>query len=326
MFLKIWGGFRLIHSYQDFYSFSPYFSAVDTQLYLKNCYKHFEQAEQKSYENCYPFIYYLEHAKIYYEQSNKSPLLIQPILLFYGLVHLIKACLLTKDPNYPENTSVLAHGVTTRKRKKQQYEFLKDEVKFQKNGLFSCMLEKMFNLHNLEGDKITMNELLQQIPELNPLFNKLEKRNIFIDISQHHGSFIFPMEILDHFHMTQERFTEYIQLKSSNHLCYKEDASDFLTFERSGQANNFSPLKYNFLENQFCFPTSKSEFLTFPELISHYLLLFNLSMIARYETEWWSELLKTMPNKDYPFIVQFLKITSQKGPFLAYQYLASNHP
>ena len=64
-------------------------------------------------------------------------LLIQPILLFYGFVHLIKACLLQQDPCYPENTSVFAHGVTTRKRKKQQYEFLKDEVKFQKNGLFS---------------------------------------------------------------------------------------------------------------------------------------------------------------------------------------------
>ncbi len=319
------GVLGLIHSYQDFYSFSPYFSAADTQAYLKNCYKHFEQAEQKSYENCYPFIYYLEHAKIYYEQSDQSPLLIQPILLFYGFVHLIKACLLTKDPNYPENTSVLAHGVTTRKRKKQQYEFLKDEVKFQKNGLFSVMLEKMFNLHNLEGDKVTMNVLLQQIPELNALFNKLEKRSTFIDISQHDESFAFPMETLDHFHMTQERFIEYLQLKSSSHLFYKENASNCLIFEKSDQSNDLSPLKYNYQEEQFCFPISKSEFFTFPELISHYLLLFNLSMIARYETEWWSELLKTMPNKDYPFIVQFLKITAQKGPFLAYQYLNSNN-
>ena len=96
----------------------------------------------------------MEHAQIYYKQAADSPLLIQPILLFYGFVHLIKACLLTIDPNYPENTSVLAHGVSTRKRKKQQYEFLKDEVKFQKNGLFPCMLENMFNIKHLEGDKI----------------------------------------------------------------------------------------------------------------------------------------------------------------------------
>ena len=60
-----------------------------------------ENAEQKGYENSYPFIYYLEHAQIYYEQAEQSPLLIKPILLFYGFVHLIKACILTKSPNYP---------------------------------------------------------------------------------------------------------------------------------------------------------------------------------------------------------------------------------
>ena len=53
----------------------------------------------------------------------------------------------------------------------------------------------------------------------------------------------------------------------------------------------------------------------------HYLLLYNLSMIARYETEWWSELTKMMPNKDYPFIKTFLDITLQKSPFLIYEYL-----
>src|SRR6476659_1547632 len=188
------GGYILIYFYKDFHSFSPFFSAIDTQSYLKNSYQKLaiEQAEQKSYENCYPFIYYLEHAKIYYDQAANSPILIQPILLFYGFVHLIKACLLTKDPKYKENTTVLAHGVTSRKRKKQQYEFLKDEVKFQKNGLFSCMVEKMFNLKNKEGDKITMMDLLQQIPELHPLFSQLEGKSTFLDISIQQQSLSIP--------------------------------------------------------------------------------------------------------------------------------------
>ena len=111
-------------------------------------------------------------------------------MLFYGFVHLIKACLLTEDPGYPENTSVLAHGVSTRKRKKQQYEFLKDEVKFQRNGLFSCMLEKMFNIKHLEGDKATMICLLQQIPEINPLFIQLERKNTFGNLNHHHILFL----------------------------------------------------------------------------------------------------------------------------------------
>ena len=86
---------------------------------------------------------------------------------------------------------MLAHGVSTRKRKKQQYEFFQDEVKFQKNGLFPCMLENMFNIKHLEGDKATMNELLQHIPELNSLFLQLEGKKTFVEIVTNNNPFPF---------------------------------------------------------------------------------------------------------------------------------------
>ena len=45
-------------------------------------------------------------------------------------------------------------------------------------------------------------------------------------------------------------------------------------------------------------------------------------MIARYETEWWSELLKTTPNDDYPAIIYFFKRLAQnKTPFLVCNWL-----
>ena len=81
------------------------------------------QDAEKSFENCYPFIYYLEHGKNYYELYKTAPFSIQPMLLFYGISQLFKACLLTIDPNYPESTTVLAHGVTTRKRKNKGINF-----------------------------------------------------------------------------------------------------------------------------------------------------------------------------------------------------------
>jgi hypothetical protein len=314
--------FYLNHFYKDFQSYSPFFSATDTQYYLKNCYQKitFNQAEQKSYENSYRFIYYLEHAQIYYQQSKQSPLLIQPMLLFYGFIHLIKACLLTTNPGYPENTSVLAHGVSSRKRKKQQYDFFHDEVKFQKHGLFPYMLDNMFGLKYLEGDKLSMEELLQQIPELNPLFKQIEKKNIFIKIPFNGESFSFPIELIDFYHMTENRFVEFIQGKSLGSLTYHEKRNSHFLFQYEGIPHSL-PLKYNLENKSYYFSLNKGELLNYPELIFHYLLLYNLSMICRYETEWWSELLKTMPNKDYPFIVNFLDITSKKGPFLVYQYL-----
>jgi hypothetical protein len=313
----------LIHTFNNIQSFSIFFSSENTQAFLKKCYQQLSinEAEEKSYKNCYPFIYYLEHGQIYYQQATKSPLMIQPILLFYGLVHLIKACILTVDPNYPENTSVLAHGVSTRKRKKQQYEFFQDEVRFQRSGLFTCMTTKMFQLNLLEGEKVTMEELFLQVPELHQLFLHLEARSPFLETPYNQHSITIPKNVLDLYHMTENRFIEFLEGKSSGSFSFHNSNEETINFNFHAGKYDFFPFRYNIEKDKLCFPIEKDSILPYPELVIHYLLLYNLSMIARYETEWWSELLKTMPNKDYPFITNFLSITLQKGPFLAYQYL-----
>jgi hypothetical protein len=314
----------MIHPYDHGNSFLYFFSASTSQDFLKNCYQklNLEQAEQKSYENSYPFIYYLEHGQVYYEQAEKAPLIIKPILFFYGLVHLVKACILTVDPNYPETTSVLAHGVSTRKRKKQQYNFFQDEVKFQKSGLFPYMGEKMFHMKHLEGEKATMGELFSQIPELNYLYSQTEGRNTFLEVKQKKDLFILPKKILDSFHMTESRFIEYMQSKSDSKIELQGSEESYLNLlMKNINTYNYKPFRYSPENSKFYLPLAKEGLIDYPELLIHYLLLYNLSMIARYETEWWSELIKMMPNKDYPFIQSFLQITAKKGPYLIYQYL-----
>jgi hypothetical protein len=307
--------------YKDWKSFSCFFSVEYCQRYLKNSYQkcNIENSEQKSYENCYAFLYYLEHGQIYYEQADKSPLILKPILLFYGLVHLIKACILTTDPAYPETTSVLAHGVSTRKRKKQNYLFSHDEVKFQKNGLFPFMSERLFHMKQLEGEKVIMEELLQLIPELDDLFYLLEGKRTFVKLHMDGEQLLVPEAMLDHYHMTENRFKEFLASKFEKGIEFSNEGLSFSmnTYSLSG----ISPLKFNMENNLFVLPLIKNNFFNFPELLIHYLLLYNLSMIARYETEWWSELTKMMPNHDYPFISSFLNITLKKGPLLIFQYL-----
>jgi hypothetical protein len=312
--------------YKEWNSYSLFFSAEYSQSYLKKCYRklNLEQPDQKSFENCYPFMYYLEHGKLYYEQAEKSPLAIQPIMLFYGLVHLIKACILTVAPDYPETTSVLAHGVSTRKRKKQQYSFTEDEVKFQKNGLFSLMAEKMFHMKQLEGDKATMGDLMELIPELSGIFLELKGKQNFQVVAKTESTYFLPKTIIDQFHMTENRFKEYFQSKTALPLSFVAKDEQSIAFQADlNRIYEPIPLKYNLEDQHYAFPLIKGELCLFPELLLHYLLLYNLSMIARYETEWWSELIKMMPNEDYPLIQTFLKSTINKGPYLIYQYLAN---
>jgi hypothetical protein len=310
--------------YKEWNSYTLFFSAEYSQAYLKKCYRklNLDQPDLKSFENCYPFMYYLEHGKLYYEQAENSPLAIQPIMLFYGLVHLIKACILTVEPDYPETTSVLAHGVSTRKRKKQQYSFTEDEVKFQKNGLFSLMAEKMFHMKQLEGEKATMGDLLEQIPELAGIYSELKGKQIFEAVTETDSVYSLPKSILDQFHMTENRFKEFFQSKSSIPISFLQEEQQRIKFAANlAEKAEPTPLKYNLEEHHYSFPLNKGDMFLFPELLLHYLLLYNLGMIARYETEWWSELIKMMPNEDYPLIQTFLKSTVKKGPYLIYQYL-----
>ncbi|WP_400244668.1 YaaC family protein [Niallia sp. JL1B1071] len=311
------------HYYKDWSSFSCFFSAEYSQKFLKKCYRdlYISDLETKSYQNCYPFMYFLEHGKLYYQQAEKAPLSIQPILLFYGLVHLIKACLLTVDPNYPNSTSVLAHGVSTRKLKKQQYLFFQDEVKIQKNGLFTFMAEKMFSCNNLEGEKVKMDFLFNQVPELSGLFQLLEGKSTFLQVKYLHPLISLPKHILDLYHSNSNHFKNQLESYYGIHLEEIEENRSELLIRLSEPLHQNNFIKWDTKEKSYVISSEKDRTCFSNEMLSHYLILYNLSMIARYEIEWWSELLKTMPNKDYPFIESFLLIAAEKGPQLIYQFL-----
>lgn len=291
-----------------------------------------EDSEKKSYENCYPFIYYLDHGKSYYQLAKQAPLSIKPILLFYGMVQLLKACLLTVDPEYPESSTVLAHGVTTRKRKKQNYDFLKDEVKIQKSGLFSHIFVKMFHVkHSLNAEKYTMEFLLARIPELNHLFQVcLEKQQSYRVAGLQDNMLFIPIKILDNLHMTMDRFSSYLKqtLPFKHELVVMNDKKQLQSIQvqlnSTINLNNCSPIQFNCFDNTWHIPVEKEQFLLLPEMLTHYLLLYNLSMISRYETEWWSELLHGFDSLDYPFIDYFINITAVKIPYLIQQYLQNN--
>ena len=308
-------------------SYTAFFSAEYSSRFLKRIYTRLQlpNADQKSYENCYPFMYYLEHGKLYYSQAEISPLPVKPILLFYGLVHLAKACILTVNPDYPETTAVLAHGLSSRKRKKQQYAFLEDEVKLQKHGLFPLLAESLFRIRQAEGEKIKMGDLLKLVPELSPLFSQLTGKPTFYMLEEEGGHYLLPDKILDLFHMTSDRFKGFLQAKSTIPVTFSTAEPDGSIAFCSDLSSYFdpAPFKYNLYTRQHAFPLNKEKHFRFPELLVHYLVLYNLGMIARYEIEWWSELTKMMPNDDYPFIESFLDISLKKGPYLIYQYLAS---
>lgn len=300
-------------------------SAAFVQKKLKTHYLKHNYDSQKSYENTYRFMYFLEQGKAYYSLAEQSHLSIKPTLIFYGYINLLKACILLNDPNYPESTSVLAHGVTARKRKKQNYSFLKDEIKIQKHGLFPHMSMKMFHMKHLEGEKWSMQDLLNEIPELEPYLLELISEQPLIKLENTENTVIIREQLLDYYHLSIHGFTQHISgffegatvqatpFRNQNQLSFSEPAFT--------QTNERLPFRFHVTDKSYWIRTEKTTLQTYPEMLVHYLILYNLSMIARYETDWWCDLIKTMPNEEYPLISSFLRITATKGPYFVFHFI-----
>ena len=304
--------------------FSPYYSTNYTQKFLKTAYTHLKitNAGTYSYDNCTKFISYIENGLLYFKQLKMLPIQLKPLILYYGFTHFLKACLLVVDPLYPETTAVLSHGVSTRKRKKQQYEFLLDEVKIQRHGLFTHTAEKLFELKHLENEKIAMMDLLYELPELQPLFKRLKNKRTCTEVHfvSEQSLLTIPESILDHFKMTPERFTEYLKSKWSLPIKgFQQDGVRISLYLDPAYRPipGCRPFRFNSQSQTYHLSLQKEGIInTLPDLLVLYLLLYNLSMISRYETEWWSDLFKEMPFYDLPFIDQLINIAEDKIPLL----------
>lgn len=295
------------------------------QSFLQGCYQSLDEKDPDtlSFKNAERFLHYLHHSQIYFEQAQKSPIHIQPILLFYGTVHQLKACLLTTRPHYPESTNLLAHGASARKRKKQNYSFLQDEVKIQQKGLFPYLARHMFQMKQLPKDKFSMSLLLKKIPEMNEVYQIHHQQPAQTNIGHYlEHTFLLSKSILDDLHITEH----YLEQKLKNSLTYfdrltHQDHALILHFTRRPNPFESGFLSVHLEEEHYYFPCDRSIFFPLHEILVHYLLLYNLSMICRYETEWWGELLSTFATRDYPFIRRYLDIASAKVPILLGAYL-----
>ncbi|MFC3041030.1 YaaC family protein [Virgibacillus xinjiangensis] len=294
-----------------------------SQVYLRDCYSKMPdvKGEGKSFENSAGFLYYLDQGQLFLEESKRVDARLKPLLCFYGLTHLLKACLLTIRPEYPESTSILAHGVTSRKRKKKQYTFYEDEVKIQQNGLFRYALEHLFPLQRQPLDRIKMKTLFGLVPEMNDFlqWNSADKCIEVADL--HSTSLQFPHELLDSYHLTEKSFLHRLKTnglpirttgKTKKHMVIKLEEPI---------RHSVGPFYFHLGHEKIYFPCNREDYIPLPEILIHYLLLYNLSMISRYETEYWGELFSTKYGEDYSIIRHYLSFASEKVLYLCGTYL-----
>ncbi|MBA4494123.1 YaaC family protein [Paenactinomyces guangxiensis] len=302
-----------------------------------------EHPDRAAFKNVQAFITYLKQAKAIFLSLRQNSLWVQPLLLYYGMMSLLKALVLTLDTNYPHSSSVLRHGLSTRKRKKEQFCFLKDEIRVQKEGLFP-LAAKLLQNPVPAGESYTAQDLLGCIPELQSSCRRIFHAPTLIPVEfptgeeerEKPGGMPFSLDesILDLLHLTPASFLERLN-RPLPHPLFMLDMPEMWQgrlrliwkhprvphvwkwekgFDHPWFYDNNKGGYYLWIDNN-----RPAEPLS--EILLHYMLLFSLSMLCRYEPPLWGELIHSPVSEDAVLVQQLLKLVPRKFPHLVLNQL-----
>jgi hypothetical protein len=321
-------------------SFLFFESESTTKAFLGSVYDHSypEKAAVYAFQNTSKFIYYIKQARQYYRSAQTSDILVRPLLLYYGMVSLLKAFLVTRDPDYPSTSKVLQHGLTNRKIKKSFYSFADEEVKVQKEGLLPHLC-KFINPTPL-GEKYKVQDLLAVIPELQKAYRQVYKIHTLVEVALTFGAgspqsstlFYLPESTLDSLHLTLNGFTQYLNRWNNGEGFFTnrdtEDYNRLIRLEWHHPAGIHPEFNGEGFANPLFIPDFKGNFyfrldneIQLHEIINQYMVMYVLGMMCRYETERWGEIIFSFASEDMYMIHEFLSVSARKFPNLVYDLL-----
>lgn len=268
-------------------------------------------------------IYGIKQARQYYKAAEYGDIMTKPLLLYYGMMSLARALIATREPEYPSTTSVLKHGLSTRKLKRDAYQFVLDEVRVQKDGVFVVLHSMLQGSDFGERNRVILKDLLSVIPDLSAGFEQIYGLPAVCEIEYKNESdahfWDLPRKILHARGHTRDEFVQLMNraanadqpifhLKQMDapgrlHLYHNTPVTDhpMVIFDLSGKPH----LRY---------PHDHDKFI--PEISLHFMLMFVLGMLCRYETERWGEMILLFSSQDVYVINEFLNLSMRKFPNL----------
>lgn len=297
--------------------------------YLKDKYSQLEieHPERFAFRNVTPFLIYIRQSRQIFQSVHLVTNWMKPTHLYYGMMSLLKALILTVDPHYPQSSQVLKHGLTTKKRKKEMFRFFFDDIRVQKDGLFPHY-QSLFSYH-LREDYNPI-QLMQMIPDLQESVSKVVKSQHFvpIEIEEKLESIyvIFPYTLLDQMNYSQERFVEWLNSRSTEgtfslpeaSLCTQNMQNLFpvLWSSNRGKVLKHPYFYQNKKGDHFIWTRNDHLIEPVPEIEAHYMLLFGLSMLSRYEPPLWADVIDATTSLEGILIQELLRIVKRKFPNL----------
>jgi len=281
-----------------------------------------ESVQKLVYQATPKFIFALRQAREYYHAAESCHILTKPLLLYYGMMALGKALITSRDPEYPSTTSVLRHGLSTRKLKRDEYLFADDEVRVQKDGIFNVLHATLCGPPFENQQRFRMKDLLAVIPELLPAYRRLYGDPQVAQVEVCRGgscrSWLVPRSFAASGDRTKEELLDLLNRHARDHLRFtfaSDERPGMFHLEVAGEGEGHPLILYDFAgQPHLRFPHEGD--LVLPEITVHYMIMFVLGMLCRYETERWGEMILTFSSHDTFLINEFLNVSMRKFPNL----------
>jgi len=309
------------------WDFFLYFRNEETlKRYLENRYERLgvKEIHKAVYEATPKIIFNIIHAEHYFRAGECADVLIKPVLLYYGMINLSKALINSIDATYPTTTSVLKHGLSTRKLKKNDYKFVEDEVKVQSGGLFVSFHQCLTGESLPPQMRLRMGELLSRLPECTPAFDLCcdSPPHCTRIVENGENEWLISRKLLQSSGLTRDEFLCFL----NGSIAHFEQNSAF-TYMSSTDPEGYLHIrcKEDCWERSKLVRTDRSRVhwlclpvhgINIPELSTYFVIMFTLSMLCRYETERWGELILTYATADLYIINDFMASASRNFPNL----------
>lgn len=268
----------------------------------------------------------------YFVAANSIALGSRPILLYYGMLHLAKAVAIIANPYYGDTLESQKHGLSIR-RKKGRYEYFKDRVFIQKNGVFLdwyTSLQQLTKVWPISGMAVYANdsaehlahaslpvmELWRCLPDLSLLLSIIGKstRCTHICPSDVDEALSHPLHHIERLAQNvgleaqtlQQHLQQFYYPSSNIHAWACIDRNHSLPSSAEPQFSICVPPLSPILLNDF----------SFPEPLVYFALLFQLSMLQRYEPMEWVSLTNDPMSMEYMIIEILSDNTLSLTPYL----------
>jgi hypothetical protein len=283
--------------------------------------------KQWTYTNTLKFSHFIRHGITCFNEAQHCSIMVKPLLLFYGMTSLKKALILLYDPGYPKTSSVLQHGLTTRKKKKLSYRFSEDEIKIQKEGLLPYFSKKVLNQPLTINAKYKMLTLLSQCPEMQNSIEMVYDTRASFPLTPSHqcSKQIYVTQLktdrLESIKLDPDQLNVLLKpmLVHTEHL--DRNLRLYLSIPSSLEASK-SRIISDLVGGYHLYLGPDN---VIHPLITFHMIMYCLSMLCRYDTEAWGELLDPYTSSERFIIDQFLALVFQKYPCLILTHMLGKH-